>query len=56
MTLATLRERLEVEPTNVGAVRRIVEEALVRQQIQLLNPGAAPRNRSYQPYWAPIGT
>lgn len=56
MTLATLRGRLGVEPSNVGAVRRIVEEALVRQQIKLLNPGAAPRNRSYLPYWAPIGT
>lgn len=33
MTHATLRERLEVEPSNVGAVRRIVEEALVRRQI-----------------------
>ena len=54
MTLATLRGRLGVEPSNVGAVRRIVEEALVRQQIKLLNPGAAPRNRSYLPYWAPI--
>lgn len=52
MTNSTVRERFGIDIKNSSQASRLIKDALDEQLIRLRDPDAAPKARSYLPFWA----